>query len=54
MKRIKVINISDNIRSKTLIGNIYIVKRITECGMVITKCNRFFYEGEYEDYVGIK
>lgn len=31
MRKIKVIQINDNIRSQLLVGNTYLVKSITEC-----------------------
>ena len=46
--KIKVIKISDDIRSKKLVGEIFELSSISECNMVTTKCGRFFYEGEYE------
>ena len=48
MRKIKVIKILDDRASQTLVGNVYKVKRITECGFVTTKCGRCFFEGEYE------
>lgn len=48
MRKIKVIQINDNIRSQLLVGNTYLVKSITECGMVTTKCGRWFAKEEYE------
>lgn len=48
MRKIKVVQINDSIRSQLLVGEIYSVKSITECGMVKTKCGRWFEKGEYE------
>lgn len=48
MKKIKITQILDDIRSQTLVGNMYKLEKIDSCGMAITKCGRHFFEGEYE------
>lgn len=47
-REIKIIQILDDIRSQTLVGNTYKLLSIDSCDMATTQCGRHFFEGEYE------